>query len=48
MLATGDLKRINANIISVAHAIMAESGLLVESRLRYAGSNRPVYFLRSA
>jgi phosphate:Na+ symporter len=29
-----DLKRINAHIISVAHPIMDESGLLIESRLR--------------
>ncbi|WP_180216472.1 Na/Pi cotransporter family protein [Agrobacterium fabrum] len=32
-----DLKRINAHIISVAHPIMDESGLLIESRLRDAG-----------
>ncbi|MFJ6326969.1 MULTISPECIES: Na/Pi cotransporter family protein [unclassified Rhizobium] len=29
-----DLKRINAHIVSVAHPILDESGLLVESRLR--------------
>lgn len=32
-----DLKRINAHIISVAHPILEESGLLIESRLRDAG-----------
>lgn len=32
-----DLKRINAHVISVAHPIMDESGLLIESRLRDAG-----------
>jgi phosphate:Na+ symporter len=31
-----DLKRINAHIISVAHPILDESGVLVESRLRAA------------
>lgn len=31
-----DLKRINAHIISVAHPIMDEHGLLIESRLRDA------------
>ncbi|MCT7667372.1 Na/Pi cotransporter family protein [Shinella kummerowiae] len=31
-----DLKRINAHIVSVAHPIMQESGLLIESRLRDA------------
>ncbi len=31
-----DLKRINAHIVSVAHPIMQESGLLIESRLRNA------------
>lgn len=31
VLATGDLKRISAHIISVAHAIIAESGLLIEA-----------------
>ncbi|MBY5760270.1 Na/Pi cotransporter family protein [Rhizobium leguminosarum] len=31
-----DLKRINAHIVSVAHPILDESGLLIESRLRYA------------
>ncbi len=31
-----DLKRINAHIVSVAHPILDDSGLLVESRLRYA------------
>jgi phosphate:Na+ symporter len=31
-----DLKRINAHIVSVAHPIMDESGLLIESRLRDA------------
>ncbi|MDE1158083.1 MAG: Na/Pi cotransporter family protein [Neorhizobium sp.] len=30
-----DLKRINAHIVSVAHPILDDSGLLVESRLRY-------------
>ncbi|SDN02156.1 Na/Pi cotransporter family protein [Ensifer sp. YR511] len=29
-----DLKRINAHIVSVAHPILEESGLLIESRLR--------------
>jgi phosphate:Na+ symporter len=29
-----DLKRINAHIVSLAHPIMDESGLLIESRLR--------------
>jgi phosphate:Na+ symporter len=29
-----DLKRINAHIVSVAHPILDESGLLIESRLR--------------
>ncbi|MBB3371324.1 phosphate:Na+ symporter [Rhizobium sp. BK077] len=29
-----DLKRINAHIVSVAHPIMDEHGLLVESRLK--------------
>ena len=29
-----DLKRINAHIVSVAHPIMDESGLLIESRVR--------------
>jgi phosphate:Na+ symporter len=32
-----DLKRINSHIVSVAHPIMDESGLLVESRLRDVG-----------
>ncbi|PYE31897.1 PhoU domain-containing protein [Rhizobium sp. PP-WC-1G-195] len=32
-----DLKRINAHIISVAHPIMEEVGLLIQSRLRDAG-----------
>ena len=32
-----DLKRINAHMIVVAHPIMDESGLLHESRVRYAG-----------
>ncbi|CUX66221.1 Phosphate:Na+ symporter family protein [Agrobacterium tumefaciens str. Kerr 14] len=32
-----DLKRINAHIISVAHPIMDEHGLLIESRLRDTG-----------
>ncbi|MGO7042225.1 Na/Pi cotransporter family protein [Rhizobium acaciae] len=32
-----DLKRINAHIVSVAHPILDESGLLIESRLRNAG-----------
>ena len=31
-----DLKRINAHIVSVAHPILDESGLLIESRLRGA------------
>jgi phosphate:Na+ symporter len=31
-----DLKRINAHIVSVAHPILDESGLLIESRLRQA------------
>ena len=31
-----DLKRINAHIVSVAHPILHESGVLIESRLRYA------------
>ncbi|WP_337268967.1 Na/Pi cotransporter family protein [Oryzifoliimicrobium ureilyticus] len=31
-----DLKRVNAHIISVAHPILDESGLLIESRLRPA------------
>ncbi len=31
-----DLKRINAHIVSVAHPILDESGVLIESRLRYA------------
>ncbi|MGV4794897.1 sodium-dependent inorganic phosphate transporter [Rhizobium sp. F40D2] len=31
-----DLKRINAHIVSVAHPIMDESGLLIESRVRSA------------
>jgi phosphate:Na+ symporter len=31
-----DLKRINAHIVSVAHPILDESGLLIESRLRKA------------
>ena len=31
-----DLKRINAHIVSVAHPILDESGLLIESRLRSA------------
>jgi phosphate:Na+ symporter len=31
-----DLKRINAHIVSVAHPILDQSGLLVESRLRHA------------
>ncbi|MGO6694439.1 Na/Pi cotransporter family protein [Rhizobium johnstonii] len=31
-----DLKRINAHIVSVAHPILDESGLLIESRLRHA------------
>jgi phosphate:Na+ symporter len=29
-----DLKRLNAHIVSVAHPIMDESGLLIESRVR--------------
>jgi len=33
-----DLKRINAHIVSVAHPILDESGLLVESRLRASGT----------
>ncbi|EHJ95569.1 Na/Pi cotransporter family protein [Agrobacterium tumefaciens] len=32
-----DLKRINAHIVSVAHPILDESGLLIESRLKDAG-----------
>jgi phosphate:Na+ symporter len=32
-----DLKRINAHLVSVAHPILDESGLLVESRLRSSG-----------
>jgi phosphate:Na+ symporter len=32
-----DLKRINAHIVSVAHPILNECGLLIESRLRTAG-----------
>lgn len=31
-----DLKRINAHIVSVAHPILDDSGVLIESRLRYA------------
>ena len=31
-----DLKRINAHIVSVAHPVLDESGVLIESRLRYA------------
>lgn len=31
-----DLKRINAHIVSVAHPILDESGLLIESRLKAA------------
>lgn len=31
-----DLKRINAHIVSVAHPILDEGGLLIESRLRHA------------
>ncbi|WP_117193657.1 Na/Pi cotransporter family protein [Rhizobium terrae] len=31
-----DLKRINAHIVSVAHPILDDSGVLVESRLRHA------------
>lgn len=31
-----DLKRINAHVVSVAHPILDESGLLIESRLRHA------------
>lgn len=31
-----DLKRINAHIVTVAHPILDESGVLIESRLRYA------------
>ncbi|MGV1999923.1 MULTISPECIES: hypothetical protein [unclassified Agrobacterium] len=31
-----DLKRVNAHIVSVAHPIMDERGLLIESRLRDA------------
>jgi phosphate:Na+ symporter len=29
-----DLKRLNAHIVSVAHPIMDENGLLIESRVR--------------
>ncbi len=36
-----DLKRINAHIVSVAHPILDESGLLIESRLRDAAPNKP-------
>lgn len=32
-----DLKRINAHIVSVAHPILDENGLLIESRLKDAG-----------
>ncbi|MNL82094.1 hypothetical protein D3C87_2093870 [compost metagenome] len=32
-----DLKRINAHIASVAHPILDDSGLLIESRIRQAG-----------
>lgn len=32
-----DLKRINAHIVSVAHPILHESGVLIESRLRNVG-----------
>ncbi|MGO7042214.1 Na/Pi cotransporter family protein [Rhizobium acaciae] len=35
-----DLKRINAHIVSVAHPILDESGLLIESRLRNAGKQQ--------
>nr|WP_305037923.1 Na/Pi cotransporter family protein [Neorhizobium galegae] len=39
-----DLKRINAHIVSVAHPILDESGLLIESRLRDAGKQQhPVH-----
>lgn len=39
-----DLKRINAHIVSVAHPIMNESGLLIESRLRDVGKQQhPVH-----
>jgi phosphate:Na+ symporter len=31
-----DLKRINAHIVSVAHPILDEGGMLIESRLRLA------------
>ena len=33
-----DLKRINAHIVSVAHPILDESGLLIESRLHSRAS----------
>lgn len=33
-----DLKRINAHIASVAHPILDQSGLLIESRIRQAAS----------
>ena len=32
-----DLKRVNAHAIAVAHPIVDESGLLIESRLRDVG-----------
>ncbi|OCP16069.1 hypothetical protein BC361_04940 [Ensifer sp. LC54] len=32
-----DLKRINAHIVSVAHPILDDSGLLIESRIRQVG-----------
>ncbi|NTC19853.1 Na/Pi cotransporter family protein, partial [Agrobacterium tumefaciens] len=32
-----DLKRINAHIAAVAHPILDESGLLIESRIKQAG-----------
>ena len=31
-----DLKRVNAHIVAVAHPILSESGVLIESRLRHA------------
>lgn len=36
-----DLKRINAHIVSVAHPILDESGLLVESRMRASLKDAP-------
>ncbi|MGR3700146.1 MAG: PhoU domain-containing protein [Roseovarius sp.] len=36
-----DLKRINAHLVSVAHPILDEEGLLIESRLREAATGKP-------